>query len=320
MEWSPDGTALAVATLAGPVLLLDGTTGQRLCDAGEHRGGALAVAWTPGGLLLASSGQDGRVRMVGRDGRVASDLSLGSAWVEHLAWSDDGELLAAAAGKVVHAYSRNGREVFHAPATASTVASIAWMPKSHVLGVAGYGGIQMHPVDTAEPPVILDWKGSILLVAPSPDGRVIATGNQDASVHLWQVPSLEQLEINGFATKVRTLAWSATGHLLAAAGGDSVTLWPFTGAGPTGTKPKVLKGHKGRISGLCFLGVRRVFAVGEDGLFVIWEEKNGRWAPSDEFEGNAPLLGLAVDCMGRRAAVSGADASLAVFELTSSEF
>ena len=62
--WSPDGRNLVVAGGQGALLWVDCAAADAGAQRfGEHAGGALTVAWQGAGRLLASSGQDGEVRL-----------------------------------------------------------------------------------------------------------------------------------------------------------------------------------------------------------------------------------------------------------------
>ena len=59
LAWSPDGGHLATAAVSGPVLVLDARSGQVVHQLAGHKLGTAALAWQPGGTLLATAGQDG---------------------------------------------------------------------------------------------------------------------------------------------------------------------------------------------------------------------------------------------------------------------
>jgi WD40 repeat protein len=142
------------------------------------------------------------------------------------------------------------------------------------------------------------WKGSILVVAWSPDGNYMATGNQDASVHFWYRKSGRDLEMSGYPAKVRELSWDSGSRYLATGGSPLVTIWDCGGKGPAGTRPIQLEGHGGFLSAMTFQHKGSLLASGcQGGDVFLWSlKKTGqplrgskfespitqvRWAPND---------------------------------------
>ncbi|HMP41901.1 MAG TPA: WD40 repeat domain-containing protein, partial [Roseiflexaceae bacterium] len=64
-----------------------------------------------------------------------------------------------------------------------------------------------------------EWKGSVLVLAVSLDGKYIAAGAQNASVHFWICRDGTDLEMSGYPRKVRELAWDSSSSYLATGGG-----------------------------------------------------------------------------------------------------
>ncbi|HZS35905.1 MAG TPA: WD40 repeat domain-containing protein, partial [Polyangia bacterium] len=176
-----------------------------------------------------------------------------------------------------------------------------------------YGGLQFVEVGKADWVRELEWKGSILTAAPSPDGRFIATGNQDATVHVWETESGKDLQMNGYPFKVRELAWCEGGPLLATGGSNVITVWSFAGRGPAGKPPEELKGHEERICGLASSG-QRLVSVSEDRTLRVWQRKQS-WRCARVEPAEVPLLALAVSPDGRWAAAAGEGGALAVWPL-----
>ena len=97
LGWSADGTRLAAAASSGPVSLFAASDGARV-DLPGHDDGANCLAWHPLQPLLATGGQDSKVKFW--DTAAAhhtASAEVGGTWIEHLAWSPDGTKLAAAA-------------------------------------------------------------------------------------------------------------------------------------------------------------------------------------------------------------------------------
>lgn len=285
LRWSPDGALLAAAAVDGEVAVLDGASGGSVRGVPGHRNGASAVDWHPGGQLLATGGQDGTVRLLGRDGAVRAEAEAGAAWVERVAWSPAGDLLAVAAGRRVRVLGQDGRVLHESVEHQSTVVDVAWRPHGRELASAAYGGVRLWRPGSAEAR-LLEWKGSILRLAWSPDGRFLATGDQDATVHLWSIPSGRDLMMSGFEVKVRELAWDGQGRWLATGGSDEVGLWDCSGRGPEGRRPVLVDPGGGRVSAVAFEARGSRLAAGTDeGRLVV--QRAGRRGK--------PILAAAVD-------------------------
>jgi WD40 repeat protein len=316
LRFSPDGTLLAAATLAGPVVVLNAAQGDVRYQLDGHAGGAFAVAWSPDGKRLATSGQDGMVRLVeGTTGSVVVQMEGGDAWVEHLVWSPNGKHLAAAAGKLVQFFSSGGKIIGVVKSHVSTVSSMVWLPHVDLAVTACYGGIQFLAVDSAQPVKQYAWKGSILSLAVTPDGKYLASGNQDNSVHAWRAENGEDFQMAGYPTKVTTLAFSANSSTLATGGGKDLALWDFSGKGPAGKAPTVLKGHDGLVSALVFArmsGQPRLISVGRDGKLCTWAPHVLPRTVSVT-QGDTPLERVAADPQGRLIAVADKTGRVSMF-------
>jgi WD40 repeat protein len=315
LAWAPDGHALAVATLAGPVVLLDGEHGERVAVDDGHRGGALAVAWSSDGSQLATGGQDGRVRLLYGSGRHQADLDGGPGWVTHIAWSPAGDCFATAAGKTLRVWSRAGDLVTEVKGYESTITSLFWLPGTRQLVTSCYGGLQFIAVGKADWVRRLDWKGSILVAKPSPDGRFIASGNQDATVHVWETKSGKDLQMSGYACKVRELAWCDSDPLLATGGAPTITVWSFAGRGPAGKAPAQLSGHEARVTDLAFVPkTGRIVSVGEDCALRVWQRAS-TWKCIRHAEADTALQTVAISADGRRVAASGSEGRITAWAL-----
>lgn len=121
---APDGT-VAAASLGGETVLLDPGYGGVRVTLPAHGFGVLAVAWSPAGDRLAIGGADGRLALCDASGGRVAELAPGG-WVNALAWSQDGGLLAAAAGRDVFVVGPDGAERASYPAQPSTVTDLAW--------------------------------------------------------------------------------------------------------------------------------------------------------------------------------------------------
>lgn len=275
--WSPAGKQLAVAAVTGPVVLFDAPTGKVLHTLSGHGFGTTALAYHPADDgTLATTGQDGKARIWDTTtGAVRFTLDGGAAWVERLAWSPDGNVLATAAGKKVRLWNPTTGEQLREYANHSgTVADLAWKPNANLLAVVAYGAVSVYDPTEAEAAQVFEWKGSALRLAWSPNGVMLAHGNQDASVHFWYADSGKELHMSGYPAKVRELSWDFTSRFLATGGGDAVCVWDCGGKGPEGTQPNMLSGHS-TVSAVAWQRRGFLLASGDDqGRLILWQPAN----------------------------------------------
>ncbi len=273
VSWSASGEWLAAASANGEVSLFEAATGERVQQIAAHRFGATRVTWHPEAALFATAGQDGKVRLwePRRDSPVA-ELDCGSPWVEHIAWSDSGRYLATAAGRRLRLWGTDGTLVQDYQEHPNTIAAITWKTGAEELVSACYGYLQFWKPDESAAARTFLWKGSMLALAWSPDGRYLCHGNQDATVHFWIVKTGKELQMWGYPIKIRELAWDPRSRYLATGGGKSVTVWDCSGKGPANSKPASLNFHQSPLSRLAYQRSGSVLASGcAEGRIALWK-------------------------------------------------
>jgi WD40 repeat protein len=282
MGWSSCGSWLAAVTTSGVVHLVDGETGAQHTEWLAHKNGALALCWHPRLPLLASSGQDGHLRLwhVAPDHSCALliDIPLtedpANNWIEHLSWRPDGAQLAAACGKKIHLLALDGTREGEYTFPGGTVGALCWRPKGAQLAAAGYGGIRVYNVlDRNSRPQALKWKGSLLSLNWSPDAQVIAAGCQDNSVHFWRLPKLSDAMMSGFTYKPVQLNWSKNSRWLLTGGSSQLILWSFDKKGPEGKPPVTVDFHQEAICAIDFANSGQMLATGcRAGKIAFWNQ------------------------------------------------
>jgi len=299
LAWSPDGRVVAAAAGTGFVSLFDAATGAARTVIRAHERGATAVAFQPGGGALATAGMDGAARLWHpRTAAPVADLPGGGAdWVERLAWSADGSRLAAGAGRVVRVWDSAGVQLANLAGHPSTVSDLAWRPGSDTLAALVYGGVMLWTLHGDGPPTfrLFPWKGSPLRMAWSPDGTMLAHGNQDATVHFWYAETGEDLQMSGYPTKVLELSWDPTSRFLATGGGHVVCVWDCGGSGPQGSTPQMLDGHAEGAPLAAVQYQRRghlLASAGADGQVCLWQPANKKQPLVGEADGDGEATAL----------------------------
>lgn len=272
LAWSPTGDRLAVGLASGTITLLHGAEGHVVRQIPAHRGGVVSLGYDEETGVLASGGEDGAVRLWRSGGEEPIEvLPPGPTWAGPLAFSPSGARLAASAGREVTVATVAGAATARGMFPDSTVAALGWTPDGSTLAVAGYGGVHLLDPATGKSRQTLRWKGSMLSLAVSPDGRVVACGCQDNSLHFWRLPEGKDSQMWGYPLKPVAISWSHDGQLLASSGGSVVTVWPFDGPGPEGRKPIELDGHDDALTAVTFAPVVSVLATGcKRGRVCLW--------------------------------------------------
>lgn len=241
----PRDPAVAVVGADGLVAIL--TRAGDVVTTRAVPGGVLTAAWSPDGAVLAVGGPQGAQRWTAEDGLVP--LRAGG-WCQALAWSPAGQLAVAddrtaavfAAGPQTRpSHSAWVERSWCTPEVASTVTALVWLRDGRELAVAGYGGVRAF--SGARLARELDYAGSLLSMAASPDGRWLVSGNQDASVHVWRLRDRSELEMSGYPSKVTQVTFDASGRWLATNGASVTTVWDFSGRGPGGRAARILAAH-----------------------------------------------------------------------------
>ncbi len=270
LGWSADGTQLAAVASSGPVTLFAAKDGIRT-DLPGHDDGANCLAWHPTQALLATGGQDGQVKFWdASNAQHTATASLGSAWIEHLAWSPDGTKVAAGAGRQLTLLNPDGttRHAF-APAP-KTLCALAWQPAGGCLASAYFGGVCLWDADDFVAQKEFAYANGIHALVWSPDNRWLVSGNQDPSVHLWLVEEDQEFHMSGYETKVKSLSFSNDSRRLATGGGNDVCVWDCQGAGPEGREPGMFP-HDTKVCALAFQNSHGLLAsASEDGVIQLW--------------------------------------------------
>lgn len=295
------GTYVAAATSSGPIVVLNARSGELIARLPGHAGGTLALSWSPDEILLASGGQDGSARIWDVATAIERTVCEGGApWVEHVAFDPRGaatptsQLLATAAGRSARLWTADGRLVAEYPTHPSTIAALAWQNGAQELVTAAYGALTIWVPSRKRHARRLRWKGSILAIACSRDGRYIATGDQDCTVHFWHVKTGEDLQMAGYPAKVLQLGWDFSSRYLATGGSDVVTIWDCKRS-PEGTKPRGCEGHDDLIAALAYQHRGDLLVSGDRaGKLIVWQPTRAS-APIAQHDFGTELVSVAWD-------------------------
>lgn len=183
VAFAPDGRYLLVAGDAARVWRVSDSKLVRTLKG--HIGDVRHAVWSPDGSRIATAGADGTVKLwVAANGKLQATLAAEGA-IQALAFSHDGQRLAASGRSGVHVWS------------ATDGLQLTMLPDVNVA----------------------------LAIAWSRDGRLIATAGENAKIRVWLVDTGQLLTIlDGHREAVRGLAFTPDGSRLVSAGADNVAL------------------------------------------------------------------------------------------------
>lgn len=196
---------------------------------------ARTLAWSPDGRTLATGGYDGEVIL--RDADSLRDLRRfhdHSTTVRQILWLDGGQqLLTVSNDSQAVIRNANGSDtVISRWAEGSEIHSAVLLSNTGLIALGLKGGeISIREVSTGTQRGTLvghqDWVRSLAL---SPDGKVLASGDESGLIRFWRVENLQLLlSVRHGQSSINDLAFSPSGDALVIADHEGkITLWPAT--------------------------------------------------------------------------------------------
>jgi WD40 repeat protein len=267
-----------------------------------HDGVSLSLQPDADAHAFLSGGDDGKVLILDP---VAESTTLlaehKNQWIDHVASSVDGSFRAFNTGKKIHVLGEEGNEkfdpLFEVP---SNPGGIAFSPNGKRLAVSAYNGVSLWWMNAKKPEAErLEWKGSHLGLVWSPDGQILMTSMQEGALHGWLIADKREMRMEGYATKIRSMSFTARGKYLATSGADQIVCWPFSGGGPWGKPPLALGGRENRLV-TCVAphpGEEMVAAGYSDGM-IVFAPLDGRMEAMVMPPEGSPIVGLVWNATG----------------------
>ncbi len=191
--------------------------------------------------------------------------------VRAVAFSADGDLLAAAAPLGIALYDAQTLQVAQVIGKDTWVESLAFSHAGQILASGWEDGVVLlwNAADGHTRGIMEEHRDDVLSVALSPDGALVASGSEDTTVRLSRVADGTRVSIlEGHTADVQSVAFSPDGTMLASAGDDgTIRLWAI----PSGAPLRTLEGHGGRVWCVAFSPDGSLLASGSDDRSVrLW--------------------------------------------------
>jgi WD40 repeat protein len=217
VAYSPDGTTMACGTYGGSIILWDVRSFKELLRIEAHPfredntiTAVTDLKFSSTGRVLASGGGDRQIKLWDPiSGKLIKSLDGHLDFIQPLAFSSDGTLLAS--GSVINDNRPQENSL--------SDSHVAWHTDKLILWDVEKGVGKMK----------LDVHVGINALAFSPDGQILASGNDDASISLRDTYSGSVINtLHKHAGSVTSVAFSHNGEFFASGGGrkdGSITLW-----------------------------------------------------------------------------------------------
>ena len=261
VAFSPDGNVLATGSVNGTARLRNVATGQPVggplaADVAKVNAGVDAVAFSPDGKILATGDKDGIAQLwnVATGQLIGKPLNSASNGISSVAFSPDGRILATGSesgpSSGVGLWSVATHQLIGKPLSAASngINSVAFSPDGTIVAVGGQDGAarlwdvatgkQIGNPLTSNPLASNTFAGGsppngVNSVAFSPDGQILAAGDEDGKVRLWDVATGQQIgnaltgnPLTGATGASISIAFSPDGKTLVTGSTDGrVRLW-----------------------------------------------------------------------------------------------
>lgn len=264
VAFSPDGTMLASGSVDKTIRLWDVLTGKNIGTLIGHTELPRSLAFSPDGMKLASGSIDKTIRLWDvSTGKNIHTLTGHTGMVESIAFSPSGTMLASGSqDETVRLWN------------VSTGENINILGKTDNPSVA----VQMLHILARRSPKSVQHGSPITSVAFSPDSTILASGETNGTVKLWDVSTGRNINtFHGPGGLFKSVSFSPDGMKLASSisgGYGTVEIWEVA----TGKNIDTITGHLDGVDSIAFSpdGTKLATGVSVSQGVKLWDIETGK--------------------------------------------
>ena len=209
-------------------------------------------------------------------GEIIFEKKFPKQMVEKVKWQPRSSKVFLIAGKNCFCFDPVDKELRHFAEEETSITDflVTSSPQAGpVLMLTCYGHLKVYQIQTGRQVEDFQWKGSLINLHICPNRKYVVCGTQEQTIHIWNLKQKKDLEMRGFAQKIKQMSFREDGLQMVHGSGEEIVAWDFSGQGPAGKRPSIFGPHEGKVTEAWFQNHGQLMAsAAQDGVILIWNQ------------------------------------------------